>query len=111
MDPFRSKAKGVFYASAADTDGGGVTATEAATAGVGKAVTHLSASGDLAALVTLSWTYLGTARTLKLRFSAAFTLALSFAPGEIQADANTAITLVVSAGTANTEAQFGGYTL
>ncbi len=95
MDPFRSKAKSKFYASAADTDGGGVTATEAATAATGKVVTHLSASGDAAALVTLSWTSGAAGKTWKMRFAAAFTLALTFPPGEIEADVNTAITLAV----------------
>lgn len=109
-DPFRSKAKQTFYASGVGTTTG-VTVTEAATAGVSKVITHFSASGDAAALVTLSWTYNGTAKTWKLRFTAAFQLVLVFPPGEFQADQNTAITLVISASTANCEAQFGGYTV
>lgn len=108
MDPFRSKAVSTFYVSATGTTA--ATATVAATSNRAPSVEYLAASGDAAALVTVTWTAGGTSTTWKKRFSAAFTLTEVFPPGMITADKNTAITAVVSAGTSNCEVQIGGTT-
>lgn len=84
----------------------GVTATLAAVAGGPNVVTHISGSGDAAALVTVE-SPSGTVIWRK-RFAAAFTFSENFAYGELESAANTAILVKVSASTSNSEANIAG---
>jgi len=96
-----------YTTTAADTDGGGVTATKAAVTGKANYVTDISASGDAAALVTVVD---GTTVIWRQRLSAAFAFAYVFET-PLQATKAAAVTLVVSAATTNSEANFGGFTI
>lgn len=112
MDPFRSKAVNSWFASATGTTAATATAAATtATSGARRVVTHISGSSDAAFLVTLAWTdEAGTSQSWKKRFSAAGTFSEVFPPGEIAAQYNSAVTLTISAGTSNCEANMGGYT-
>lgn len=107
---FENKAKSYFRATGADTDGGGITVTQAAPSNAlhKYAVTDITASGDAAALVTVE----SPASTVlwRIRFAAAFTLNRTFDTPIIGADGQ-AILIKVSAGTTNTEATIAGYSV
>jgi hypothetical protein len=103
-----NQGSGAFNATAADTDGGGVTATQAAPTGNSKHfATGIQCSGDAAAVVTVE----SPASTIlyRKRFAAAFNMSESFGIPLIGA-AGQAIRVVVSAGTTNSEANIQGYT-
>lgn len=84
----------------------GVTATLPAVAGDRIIATHISGSGDLAALVTVE-SPSGTVVWRK-RFAAAFTFSETFKYGELQAAEGQAILVRISASTANSEANIAG---
>ncbi len=108
-DSFLDKVQDRFVASAADTDGGGLTATKAAVTGATHAVSHISASGDAAALVTIE----SPASTViwRKRFAAAFTMSDNFEPGQVMGAEGQAVLVKVSASTTNSEANIAGYTI
>jgi hypothetical protein len=87
----------------------GVTLTHAATETYSHIVTGVQVSGDLAALVTLQ-SPSGT--TLwRMRYAAAFDRSYTFPLGVIQGAFSKAVLLVVSASTANCEANMQGFTV
>jgi hypothetical protein len=97
-------------ASAADTDGGGVTAT-ISDPGDGKKLvcTGLQASGDAAALVTVE-SPSGTVLWRK-RFSGAFTMSETFVIGTIVGGVSEAMLAKVSASTTNSEVNIQAVTV
>lgn len=87
----------------------GVTATITAPAGAKPAVTHISCSGDGAALVTLE---IPTGTVVwKKRFAAAFTVTENFAFAEWEGSVAGTASVKVSASTTNSEANIGGVAL
>jgi hypothetical protein len=106
-DPFFGKVRKRWQEDAADTDGGGVTATHAAVADRRHVATHISGSGDAAALVTLE----SPASTIlwRKRFAGAFTFSETLPLGSYVGDENAAMLLKISAATANSEANLAGY--
>lgn len=108
-DALFDKIKERFAVSAADTNGGGVTAAKAAPSNEDHryVVTAIQCSGDAAALVTIE----SPASTVlfRKRFAAAFVMSETFAPGTIEGAAGAAVQVVVSAGTTNSEANLQGY--
>lgn len=109
MSQYTDRAKSRFSASAADTNGGGVTATEAAPSDTTHyyTVTGIQASGDAAALVTIE----SPASTVlyRKRFAGAFTLSEQFEPGTLNGAAGQAVLVKVSASTTNSEANIQGF--
>lgn len=106
-DYFFGKIKSRWNATGADTNGGGVTVSQAAPgAGKRNIVTGIQCSGDAAALVTIE----SPASTVlwRKRFAAAFTMSETFHIGAIGGGDNAAVQVVISAGTANTEANIQG---
>lgn len=102
-DYYYDKARARKSATAADTDGGGVTSTISAPTGNRKLTcTGIQCSGDKAAVVTIE----SPASTVlwQKRFSGAFTMSESFVPGSIVGAAASALLVKVSDGTANSEA-------
>lgn len=95
--------------TAADTNGGGVTATHAAVTSRTHVVTGIDVSGDAAALVTIE----SPASTVlwRMRYADAFTDSKVFPPGVIKGVEGQAVLVKVSAGTANSEANISGYTI
>jgi hypothetical protein len=97
--------------TAADTDGGGVTASKAASGGAGDvhAVTGVQCSGDAAALVTIE----SPASTViwRKRFAAAFVMSEEFNESPLLGAPGQLVRVVVSAGTANSEANMQGVRL
>lgn len=95
--------------TAADTDGGGVTATKAAPTATTDVyvVAGIQCSGDAAAIVTVE----SPASTIlyRKRFAAAFNMSEDFTPGTLEAAAGQAVLVKVSAGTTNTEANMQGW--
>lgn len=84
---------------------GGVSVTLAAIAASKFVVTHISGSGDAAAVVTLE-TPTGTVVWQK-RFAAAFTFSENFHYGEYESTMNSTVTLKISASTSHCEANLG----
>lgn len=85
----------------------GVTATIAAGTSASKnVVTHISGSGDAAAIVTLE-VPTGTVKWRK-RFAAAFTFSENFAFGEYEGVDGDAVSVKISASTSNCEANIAG---
>lgn len=103
----RDKCVGEPWNTAGVGTNAGVTVTKAATAGQRHVVTHISGSGDAAALVTIE----SPASTViwRKRFSAAFTFGEVFPPGEYLCADNVAVLVKISASTANCEANLAGY--
>lgn len=103
-DHYFGKVRARAAATAADTNGGGVTATIAAAADTARhyVCTGIQCSGDAAALVTIE----SPASTVlwRKRFSAAFTMSEAFPLGVINGPQGAAMLVVVSAGTTNSEA-------
>ena len=95
--------------TAADTDGGGVTASKSASGGSGDRhyVEGIQCSGDAAAVVTIE----SPAATIlyRKRFAAAFNMSENFADAPLIGAAGAAVQVVVSAGTTNSEANMQGY--
>lgn len=106
---FAGKVKARWAVTAADTDGGGVTATKAAVDGAAHSVHGIQASGDAAAIVTVE----SPASTIlyRKRFAAAFTMSEQFEPGTLVGAENAAVLVKVSAGTANSEANMQGVSI
>ena len=108
-DYYLAKISGRFNASAADTNGGGVTATQAAPSAADDRydVTGIQCSGDAAALVTIE----SPASTViwRKRFAAAFTVSEQFAPGTVQGAAGQAVLVKIDAATTNSEANIQGF--
>lgn len=101
-DYYFSKIRDRYAATAADTDGGGVTATIASPGSTEKLIaTGIQASGDAAALVTIE-SPSGTVLWRK-RFGGAFTMSETFVLGTIVGAQNGAMLGKVSAGTTNSE--------
>ena len=96
-------------ATGSDTDGGGVTVTVPAVTNRVHIVTEIAASGDAAALVTVE----SPASTVlwRQRFSGAFTLNKTFAPGVMKGADGQAVLVKVSAATTNSEANISTYTI
>lgn len=86
----------------------GVTATLTAVTGSRTIVTHISGSGDAAALVTLE-SPSGT-KLWQKRFAAAFTFSEPFKYGEYEAAAGSDILVKISASSSNSEANIAGVT-
>jgi len=109
-DNYLNKVKGRWLASGAAAASGGTTVTKAAVAAGQHSISHASASGDAAALVTIESP---TSTVIwRKRFAGAFTMSESFDPGQVEApDENTAMSIKVSASTANVEANIAGYTI
>lgn len=84
----------------------GVTVTWTAGASQKGVVTHVSGSGDAAALVTLE-VPTGTVKWRK-RFAGAFVLSESFAFGEYEGASAGTVSLKISASTTNCEANLAG---
>ena len=95
--------------TAADTNGGGVTATHAAETGKSHVVTGIDVSGDAAALVTIE----SPSSTVlwRMRYAAAFSDSKVFPPGVIKGASDQAVLVRISAGTTNTEANISGFTV
>ena len=109
-DYYFGKVRGRGSASAADTDGGGVTATIADPGdGYKLVLTGIQCSGDGAALVTVE-SPSGTVVWRK-RYSAAFTMSETFAPGTIVGAVSEAMLVKVSAATSNSEANIQTLTI
>ena len=108
-DHFFGKARSRASATAADTNGGGVTATIAAPSDTARhyVCTGIQASGDAAALVTIE----SPAATVlwRKRYSAAFTASEAFPPGVISGAQGAAILVKVDAGTTNSEANIQAF--
>lgn len=85
----------------------GVTVSVASAAAVTHVVSHVSGSGDAAALVTIE----SPASTViwRKRFSGAFTFSETFPPGALSGSPASAIQVKISASTANCEANLLGY--
>lgn len=107
-DPHRRKAEAFWNATGVGTNAG-VTVTKAATVGKKHVVTHISGSGDAAALITIE----SPASTViwRQRASAAGGFSFTFPPGELECASNTAVLVKVSASTSNSEANIAGYTI
>lgn len=84
----------------------GVTATHTAPTSAKAAVTHISGSGDAAAVVTLEFPT-GSVVWRK-RFAAAFTFSENFAYGEYEGTSAATASLKISASTSNSEANIAG---
>lgn len=84
----------------------GVTATLAKKAGTRTVVSHISGSGDAAAIVTVE-SPSGTVLWRK-RFAAAFTFSENFHYGEYEAVDGQDILVKISASTSNAEANIAG---
>lgn len=87
----------------------GVTVTHAGSPALQHYVTGIQCSGDAAALVSIQ-SPAGTTVWRK-RFAAAFTMSEAFAPGQLRAAAAAAILVVISASTANCEANIQGFSV
>ena len=104
-DPLLGWVIGRLAASAVGTNAG-VSATIAPQSGLVICCTGIQVSGDAAALVTIQ-SPSGT--TLwRLRFTAAFQWAQTFAPGVVQGAMGAAMLVNISASTANCEANIQG---
>ncbi len=108
-DPLFANSVSRWEEDAADTDGGGVTATHAAEATLIHTCTGIQCSGDAAALVTIE----APANTIlwRKRFAAAFSMSEAFPLGVIRGGVNEAILVKISAATTNAEANMQGVTL
>jgi hypothetical protein len=95
--------------TAADTNGGGVTATHAAETGKTFIVTGIDYSGDAAALITVE----SPSSTVlwRMRYAAAFADGRVFPPGVLKGASGQAVLVRISAGTTNTEANISGYSI
>ena len=88
----------------------GVSVTKAAVASIVVVPTHISASGDAAAVVTIE----SPASTVlwRKRFAAAFNMSENFdTPAAIRGASGSALLVKVSASTSNSEANLTGYTV
>lgn len=103
----RNQHRGDWTLTAADTDGGGVTATKTAEARHTHVLTHFTFSGDAAALITIE----SPASTIlwQRRASAAFSDSAPFPTG-IRGALGSALVLKISAATTNSEVSGVGYT-
>lgn len=103
----RSRGEGFqkFVAAAVGTNAG-VTATHTPGASTKSVVTHVSGSGDGAALVTIE-SPTGTVIWRK-RFAAAFNFETNFSFGELEGVAASTVSVKVSASTTNSEANIAG---
>lgn len=106
-DQFRDKASSVWNQGTVGTTAG-ATLTINAIAGDSLVLEGIQGSSDVAGLVTVTYTKSGTSTTWKKRFSAAYTFSEAFPPGCIIGDLNTAITVAISASTANCEVNAQG---
>lgn len=94
------------YAVAAVGTNAGVTATRTAGTLQKAVVTHVSGSGDAAALVTIE-APTGSVVWRK-RFAAAFSFSENFAFGEIEGVVASTVSVKISASTSNSEANIAG---
>ena len=110
-DYFFGKVKDRWTSTAADTNGGGVTVTKTAPSPTTKKLiaTQISVSGDAAALVTVE----SPAATVlwRKRYAGSFSDTVTFVPGTVAGADGQAMLVVISAGTANTEANLSGFTI
>jgi len=97
--------------TAADTNGGGVTATHSAppVATHRHVVTDVDVSSDAAALVTVESP--SSSVIWRKRYAAAFADSKTFPPGMLIGVAGQAVIVRISAGTTNSEANISGYTV
>ncbi len=107
-DPHRRKAEAFWTVTGVGTNAG-VSVTKAAVVGKKHVVTHISGSGDAAAMITIE----SPANTIlwRQRASAAAGFSFVFPPGELECPDNTAVLVKVSASTTNSEANIAGYTI
>lgn len=104
---YRNKSFTPFTATGTGTNAG-VTLTKTATTGKQHHLSHVSGSGDAAALVTIE-SPAGTVVWRK-RFTAAFNFSENFTEG-FPASHGTDVVLKISASTANCEANMLGFTI
>lgn len=104
---YEEKAHTPFSGTGTGTNAG-VTVTQAATTGKTPCVTHIAASGDAAALVTIE----SPASTViwRKRFTAAFNMSEHFTQPVLGAN-GSAVLVKISASTANCEANIVGFTV
>jgi|SRR5688572_31742829 len=107
MDPFMNKVSARWQEDGVGTNAG-VSVTKAAVESKMHTVTHISGSGDAAALVTIE----SPASTIlyRKRFAAAFTFSETLPVGCFVSGENAAILVKISASTSNCEANIAGYT-
>lgn len=105
MDPHRSKAIG-FWSATQDGGAGANVLTKTAEPGKRHVVSHISGSGDAAATVTLEF---GGTTVWYKTFGGAFTFSEELPEGAYAAAVNQAVTLRISAATADSKANLAGY--